>query len=50
LLPIAQIVYNNKTLELISKILFFANYGQHLNFFTRIYLSLKIEVVIVIAK
>jgi hypothetical protein len=43
LLPIAQLAYNNKVLELIGKTLFFANYRQHLNLFKRILLGLKVE-------
>jgi hypothetical protein len=42
-LPIAQLAYNNKVLELIGKTLFFANYRQHLNLFKRTLLELKVE-------
>jgi hypothetical protein len=42
-LPIAQLAYNNKVLELTRKTLFFANYRQHLNLFKRTLLELKVE-------
>jgi hypothetical protein len=36
-----QIAYNNKALEAIGQILYFANYGKHLNLFERTLLSLR---------
>jgi hypothetical protein len=49
-LTLAQIAYNNKTLEIIGKTLFYANYRRHLNLFTKTLLSMKIEKAIAIAK
>ena len=40
----------NKILELIGKILFYANHGRHLNLFTRRYISIKTELAIAIAE
>ena len=46
----AQMAYNNKTLEATGKTPFYANHGRHLNLFTRTYLSLKTEAAIVTAE
>jgi hypothetical protein len=43
LLPIAQLAYNNKLLELTRKTPFFANYRQHLNLFKRTLLGPKAQ-------
>ena len=43
LLPIAQLIYNNKLLEVISITLFFANYRRYLNLFKRTLPKLKVE-------
>jgi hypothetical protein len=49
LLLIAQLAYNNKTLEAIEQTLFYANYRQHLHLFKRVFLTKKIEKAIAIA-
>jgi hypothetical protein len=46
LLAIAQMAYNNKTLEAIGQTPYFANHGRHLNLFERTLPSLKAEAAI----
>jgi hypothetical protein len=46
LLAIAQIAYNNKSLEATGKTLYFANYRKYLNFFKRILPSLRAKAAI----
>jgi hypothetical protein len=41
----AQIAYNNKSLEAMGKTPYFANYGKHLNLFKRTLPSLRAEAV-----
>jgi hypothetical protein len=50
LLAIAQIVYNNKTLEATGQTLYFVNYGKYLNLFKRTLPSLKAEAAMKLAE
>jgi hypothetical protein len=50
LLAIAQIAYNNKTLEAIEQTPYFANYRKHPNLFKRILPSLKAKAAIKLAE
>jgi DNA-binding GntR family transcriptional regulator len=50
LLPIAQLAHNNKLLELIEKILFFANYRRHLYLFKRTLPSANAKAALVIVE
>jgi hypothetical protein len=50
LLAIAQIAYNNKTLEATGQILYFVNYRKYLNLFKRTLPSLRAEAAIKLAE
>jgi hypothetical protein len=49
-LLIAQIAYNNKLSNSTGQTPFYANYGRHLNLFTRTFPSIKAKAAVATAK